>query len=127
MADLNPGEANQWFGGAAPTNEDLLAERARLENDPLGYWWSMLNGNQDTIAGRSAAAAGHGNNPIRSPNEASAMAQSFNMARDVRNAPEMDAIFRAGANAGPRANPYSSVIADQSRPAQLALMAQMRQ
>lgn len=33
---------------------------------------------------------------------------------------------RAGAQAGPTANPYSRVVADQSRPAQMALLAQMR-
>jgi hypothetical protein len=31
-----------------------------------------------------------------------------------------------GANMGPRENPFSTVVADQSRPAQLALMQQMR-
>ncbi len=45
----------------------------------------------------------------------------------IRNADFYQGLARAGADAPARQNPYSTVVADQSRPAQLALMAQMRQ
>lgn len=123
MADLTPEEQRQWFAGDTPNPQ---AAYDQISKDPLAAWWDMLTGNRNSDLGRMAAAGGVGTDPIRSGNEASALANSFQLQRDVRNAPEMDAIFRAGANAGPRANPYSTVIADQSRPAQLALIQQMR-
>jgi hypothetical protein len=38
----------------------------------------------------------------------------------------MQARFRAGAQAAPSINPYSNVVADQTRPAQVALLSQMK-
>jgi hypothetical protein len=123
MADLTPEEAAQLGYGPNFASD----ARSEMERDPLAAWWAMLTGDKKTALGNMASNQGGGFDPARSGNEAAALANSFNLARDVRNAPEMDAIFRAGATAPGRANPYSTVIADQSRPAQLALMAQMRQ
>jgi hypothetical protein len=50
-----------------------------------------------------------------------------NFPTQIRNADFYQGLARAGAAAPDRQNPYSNVVADQSRPAQLALMAQMRQ
>ena len=44
----------------------------------------------------------------------------------IKNEGFYQSVARMGANAAPRENPYSSVVADQSRPAQLALIQQMR-
>lgn len=125
MADLNPEEAAQLGYGPNFANDVTAA----ANKDPLAVWWAMLTG-QDSAnsggAGNMVSQQGGGFNPARSGNEAAALVNGMQLSRDVRNAPEMDAIFRAGANAGPNANPYSTVIADQSRPAQLALMQQMR-
>ncbi len=125
MADLNPQEAASL--GYGPNFASNATDA--MSKDPLAVWWAMLTG-QDSAAsggvGNMVSQQGGGLDPARSGNEASALVNSMQLARDVRNAPEMDAIFRAGASAGPRANPYSTVVADQSRQGQLALINQMR-
>ena len=50
----------------------------------------------------------------------------INFPTEIKNASMWQGAAQAGANAPDRANPYSATIADQSRPAQLALMQQMR-
>lgn len=126
MADLSPEEAQQWFGGQTPTNTQVVDEAARIKNDPFAVWWDAITGNKSTVTGRMNSASGGGIDPIRSPNDAQAMAGALQLARDVRNAPQMDAIYRAGMAAPPRANPYNAGIADQSRMPQIALINQMR-
>lgn len=126
MADLTPEESNQWFGGQSPTNAEVEAQVAAARADPFGFWWDSLTGNKKTVTGRATAASGGGLNPLRSGNEGQALAGGLQLARDVRNAPEMDAIYRQGAMAPDRVNPYSTAIADQSRQGQLALIQQMR-
>lgn len=126
MADLTPEEQQRLFGTTydAQKARDLANE---VTSDPLGTWWNMITGNKDSLVGNQVSSMGGGINPKRSPNEAAAMIGAMQLARDVRNAPQMDALFRAGAQAPGRANPFSNAIADQSRPAQLALLAQMQQ
>ena len=126
MADLTPEEAKQWFGGNTPTGAEVQADYDRYSKDPLAMLWDMLTGNKNTATGRVTSAAGAGIDPIRSGVDAASMAGAMGLARDVRNAPEMDAIFRNGAAGANRANPYNTGIADQSRGAQLALIQQMR-
>lgn len=123
---LNNTDTNTWFQGQVPTGSEIQSDAQRAQQDPLGWWWdTVVNGRG--AAGRTLAASGGTANPTRTTAEAGALGAGLNMAGDVRNADAMDSIYRAGAQAGPRANPYSTVVADQSRPAQLALMAQMRQ
>lgn len=50
----------------------------------------------------------------------------INFPTEIRNSGMWQGMAQAGADAAPRANPYSAAIADQSRPAQLALIDQMR-
>lgn len=50
----------------------------------------------------------------------------INFPTQIRNADFWQGLAKAGADAGPRANPYSTTVADQSRAAQLALIQQMR-
>lgn len=127
MADLTPEEAARL--GIPSTAQGVNGMVDAAQKDPLAVWWAMLTGQDSATSGGFGNMVSHqggGFNPANSPNEASALASSFQLQRDIQNAPELDAIFRAGANAGPRANPYSTVVADQSRPAQLALIQQMR-
>lgn len=124
MADLTPEEAANL--GYTPQTAGLPQA---VRDDPWSVLMAMFTG-KDTAgssgAGNLFASQGSTLNPTRTNAEAAALANSYQLAPDVRNAPEMDAIFRAGANAPGRANPYSTQIADQSRAGQLALMNQMR-
>lgn len=126
MPNLSPQDANQWFGGATPDPQQ--AANTYLTGSPTDgsrLWWdTFINGTG--APAQALQASGLGPNPTRSFNEAGALAGSFGMNPDVRNAAALDAIMREGANRGPRGNPYAAGVADQSRAAQIALLAQMR-
>lgn len=126
MAELTPEETQVYLGRAAPNAAEIAAERERMAKDPLGYWWSTITGQKDTLGGNIFSANGGGTDPMRSPNEAQAFVGALQLQRDVRNAPQMDEIYRAGAQAPDRANPYNTGVADQTRAAQMALIQQMR-
>jgi len=60
------------------------------------------------------------------PGQIEQKVDQINFPAQIRNAGFWQDMARAGANAGPRANPYSALVADQSRAAQMALIQQMR-
>lgn len=125
MPELSGQDANTWYSGNVPTGSEIQGDVARAQQDPFGYWWDTFINNRGA-AGRTLGASGVGLNPARSANEAGALGGSLALNADIRNAGALDALARAGVAQGPRANPYISSIADQSRGAQLALMQQMR-
>jgi len=127
MPNLSPQDANQFFGGSVPDAQQAANTYVNGPGgpDPLKLWWdTFINGTGGPA--QAIQASGGGPHPTRGFNEAGALAGSFGMNPDIRNAAALDAIMRAGANQGPRGNPYNAGIADQSRGAQLALLAQMR-
>lgn len=127
MPSLSGPEANAWYGDGqgTPTLGDIQGNVNQAQNDPFGFWWdTFINGKG--AAGRTLAASGAGLNPTRTGNEAVALGGAMGLNNDIRNAGVLDAIARAGVAQGPRVNPYNAAIADQSRGAQLALLAQMR-
>ena len=60
------------------------------------------------------------------PNQISDRLTSVGFPTQVQNADTWQGMARAGANATPRTNPYSTMVADQARAGQMALMEQMR-
>lgn len=102
-------------GGAAAGQPDPNAPAAggNVSGETLGTlggFGGLLRGLGDRLAGTPFASGG-GVVPL---------------VNNIPGANEMDARFRAGANAAPNANPYSTIVANQARPAQEALYAQMR-
>ncbi len=122
MADLSPQQQQQYFGKPI-SNEYVQSEAARYQKDPFSALWDLITGKG--LAGQMSSAQGGTLNPTRTANEAGALAASYSIP-DIRNAAEMNSLYEAGARMGARASPYDIATADQSRGAQLALLAQMR-
>jgi len=130
MADwtgINSDEASQL--GLPTTAGDVQGLASAAQNDPFAVWWAMFTG-QDSAnsggAGNLVSRQGGGFNPTQTGNEAGALAGSFGLERDIRNAGALNDIYQRGVAAAPRANPYNAQVADQSRASQLALIQQMR-
>lgn len=116
-SNISPQDYTQATGAKPFTQSDYNQFSQDLANDPFGLWWRTF------VEGKGAAGENvHG---LMRP-DAPAKLGAATLAGDIRNAPAMNALYQQGLNAANRANPYSTAIADQSRPAQLALLAQMR-
>lgn len=125
MPQLNDQEAQAWFGGNRPSNQQVIDDAQRYSKDPFALWWDTFITGRGTPS-QVLGASGGGAKPIRTPEEAAALAGSLQLNGDVRNAQQLDAMARAGVAMPNRQNPYNAGIADQSRAAQLALIQQMR-
>lgn len=127
MPDVTPGQYGTPTAGQAQRFGDAAKNG---EIDPLAAWWAMLTGQGSGVSadfGRGGiGAAGILGTTPEMANQQAANAEAAYLPQQVQNGAANDAMFRAGAGAAPNANPYSSIVANQARPAQEALYAQMQ-